>query len=112
MVLSSAFVAASGSFAQESKEAEANSRSGLFDDSEKSPRSSLSTDPAQIRAERAVELRQARALYRSQQRIERLERNAWIGYEPLRPTWNSVPMMSSRYNYRRTIYVPVYSRVR
>ena len=42
------------------------------------------------------ELRQARAMYRSQQRIQRLERNLWNGYEPLRPNWNSIPMMSSR----------------
>ena len=58
----------------------------------------------------AAELRQARALYRSRQRIARLENNLWMGYEPLRPQWNSVPMMSSRYSSRRTIYVPVYVR--
>ena len=54
------------------------------------------------------ELRQARALYQSQQRIERLERRAWSGHEPLRPVWNAVPMTSSRYPYRNTIYVPVF----
>ena len=53
------------------------------------------------------ELRQARALYRAQQRTARLEYNLWMGYEPLRPNWNSVPMMSSRYTNRR-IYVPAY----
>lgn len=54
------------------------------------------------------ELRQARAMYRSQQRIQRLERNLWNGYEPLRPNWNSIPMMSSRYPYRNTVVVPIF----
>ena len=54
-----------------------------------------------------AEIRQARALYRSQQRVARLEYNLWMGVEPLRPNWNSVPMMSSRYTSQR-IYVPVY----
>lgn len=54
-----------------------------------------------------AELRQARALYRAQQRVARLEYNLWMGREPLRPNWNSVPMMSSRYTSRR-VYVPVY----
>ncbi len=57
---------------------------------------------------KVAELRMARAQYRSQQRLERLERNQWYGYEPLRPNWNAVPMMSSRYRYPSTIYVPVY----
>ncbi|MCA9135799.1 MAG: hypothetical protein KDB00_03545 [Planctomycetales bacterium] len=56
----------------------------------------------------AASLRQSRAQYRSQQRIERLERNLWAGYEPLRPNWNSIPMMSSRYPYRSGIFVPLY----
>lgn len=56
----------------------------------------------------AKELRQARALYRQRQRLERLERNLWAGYEPLRPNWNSIPMMSSRYPTRNTVVVPVY----
>lgn len=56
----------------------------------------------------AAELRQARAQYRSQQRAQRMERNLWAGYEPLRPNWNSIPMMSSRYPDRSTIYVPIY----
>ncbi len=56
----------------------------------------------------AAELRQARAQFRSQQRMERLERNLWAGYEPLRPNWNSIPMMSSRYPYRQTVVVPLY----
>ena len=56
-----------------------------------------------------AELRQARALYRSNQRVARLEYNLWMRYEPLRPNWNSVPMMSSRYTNRQ-LYVPVYIR--
>ncbi|MEM0925359.1 MAG: hypothetical protein AAGJ83_04925 [Planctomycetota bacterium] len=56
----------------------------------------------------AAEIRQARAQYRSQQRIARMERNLWAGYEPLRPNWNSIPMMSSRYASRHTIVVPIY----
>lgn len=56
----------------------------------------------------AAELRQARAQFRSQQRMERMERNLWAGYEPLRPNWNSIPMMSSRYPYRNTFVVPLY----
>jgi hypothetical protein len=56
----------------------------------------------------AAELRQARAQYRSLQRMERMERNLWAGYEPLRPNWNAIPMMSSRYPFRTTIQVPVY----
>ena len=56
----------------------------------------------------AAEIRQARAQYRSQQRLERMERNLWAGYEPLRPNWNAIPMMSTRYPSRNTIYVPIY----
>ncbi|MDV6028722.1 MAG: hypothetical protein F9B45_01130 [Phycisphaera sp. RhM] len=56
----------------------------------------------------AADLRQARAQFRSQQRMERMERNLWAGYEPLRPNWNSIPMMSSRYPYRQTVVVPLY----
>ncbi len=44
-----------------------------------------------------AELRQARALLKSDQRRARMERNAWIGYEPLRPNWNAVPMTRSYY---------------
>ncbi|MEM6473224.1 MAG: hypothetical protein AAF802_26925, partial [Planctomycetota bacterium] len=56
----------------------------------------------------AAEIRQARAQYRSQQRVARMERNLWAGYEPLRPNWNTIPMMSSRYATRHTIVVPIY----
>ncbi len=54
------------------------------------------------------QLRQERATYRYNQRVARIEANAWIGYEPLRPGWSSLPMMSSRYPARRTVVVPVF----
>lgn len=54
-----------------------------------------------------AELRQARALARANQRTARLEYNLWMQREPLRPNWNAVPMMSSRYPVRR-IYIPIY----
>ncbi len=57
------------------------------------------------------ELRQARALYRANQRVARFEYNLWMGHEPLRPRWNAVPMMSSRYTNRK-LYVPVYVQPR
>ena len=59
----------------------------------------------------AADIRQARAAYRANQRMARQEYNLWIVYEPLRPSWNSIPMMSSRYTYQR-FYVPVYFRLR
>ena len=55
-----------------------------------------------------AELRQARAQFRARQRMARIEARKWRGYEPLRPHWNAVPMMSSRYTARRVIQVPVY----
>lgn len=64
--------------------------------------SDLNTPP-----QTADELRVARAQYRKAQRIARLERNLWLGYQPLRPQWNPMPMMTSRYPARR-VYVPVY----
>lgn len=68
------------------------------------------TSASDVRASQmtASEIRQARALYRSRQRVARLESNLWMGYEPLRPSWNAIPMTSSRYAPRRTYYVPVY----
>jgi hypothetical protein len=57
------------------------------------------------------ELRQARALYRANQRVARLEYNLWMRREPLRPNWSAVPMMNSRYSNRR-VYVPIYIRTR
>jgi len=58
-----------------------------------------------------AELRQARGLYRANHRMARLEYNLWMGREPLRPQFNSIPMMSSRYTHRR-VFVPVYVNVR
>lgn len=53
------------------------------------------------------QLRTARAIFRANQRVARMEHNLWMGHEPLRPRWNSIPMMSSRYNNPK-FYVPVY----
>ncbi|MEO1530052.1 MAG: hypothetical protein AAFX06_31955 [Planctomycetota bacterium] len=60
----------------------------------------------------AAELRQARAQLRARQRMMRMERNLWAGYEPLRPNWNSIPMMSSRFStsYRTIVPIYLYSR--
>ncbi len=58
-----------------------------------------------------AELRQARALYKSDQRRARMEHNAWLGFEPLRPGWSTVPMMRSRYE-RQTIVMPFFYYVR
>ena len=56
----------------------------------------------------SAKLRLERAVYRDQQRVARIEANAWMGYQPLRPSWSSIPMMASRYPSRQTIYIPVY----
>ncbi|WP_442507405.1 hypothetical protein SH528x_006323 [Novipirellula sp. SH528] len=71
---------------------------------------SQATQPASqtLSPKTPAELRQARALYRSQQRIARQEYNLWMGREPLRPSWNAIPMTSSRYAPRHTYYIPVY----
>lgn len=60
----------------------------------------------------AAELRQARAQFRARQRMMRMERNLWAGYEPLRPNWNAIPMMSSRFSttYRTIVPIYLYSR--
>ncbi|NND99644.1 MAG: hypothetical protein HKN47_20190 [Pirellulaceae bacterium] len=96
---------------QQSEINEAMDRVQLFDSLEHPSESSSSARTVAPKPS-ASELRQARALYRSQQRIARLEHNLWMGYEPLRPNWSAVPMMSSRYSGRRTIYVPVFVRPR
>ena len=69
--------------------------------------------PSQNRPSRmsVAELRQQRGLYKANQRMARMEYNLWMGYQPLRPQFNSIPMMSSRYKYRR-IYVPAYTYAR
>ena len=73
----------------------------------------IASSPSQNRPSRMTvsELRQQRGMYRANQRMARIEYNLWMGREPLRPKFNSVPMMSSRYAPRR-IYVPVYVQSR
>ncbi len=75
--------------------------------SDASPRVSSPSDRREQAAD-VARLRQQRAAYRYNQMVSRLETNAWLGYEPLRPGWSAVPMMSSRYPARQTIIVPVY----
>ncbi len=110
VVLCSAFTTVNRVKAQEviDPAQDQSDHSGIFGEAKTSSPSAISSDPAKWRADRVAQLRQARALYRSQQRVARLEHNLWIGHQPLRPNWNAVPTMSSRYNYSRTIYVPVY----
>lgn len=72
------------------------------------PSASANEEPARKPLSTSAKLRQQRALYRDQQRVARIEANAWIGYEPLRPGWSSVPMMSSRFPERQTIVIPVF----
>ena len=61
----------------------------------------------EISKQKVAELRQARALYRANQRMARMEYNLWIGHQPLRPRWAPMPMMNSRYS-PPTIIVPVF----
>jgi len=56
----------------------------------------------------ASEIRQTRALYQANQRMARLERNRWLGLEPLRPNWSATPMTTSHHTPRNTYFVPVY----
>jgi hypothetical protein len=84
--------------------AQADERVSLFDQRQES------LHPSEDYVRRRMtpqELRTARAIYRANQRVARLEHNLWIGHEPLRPRWNAVPMMSSRYTNPK-FYVPVY----
>jgi hypothetical protein len=60
-----------------------------------------------ISKDKVAELRQARALYRANQRMARMEYNLWMGHQPLRPRWSPMPMMNSRYA-PPTIIVPVF----
>lgn len=97
------------SLAQPPASREAASRLSLFDSVEKLP---TATSPSDVQSSMptAAELRQQRALYQTRQRVARLEAAAWLGEAPLRPSWNSIPMMSSRYAPRRIVYVPLYVR--
>ncbi len=58
---------------------------------------------------RLRELRMQRAAEQARQRAIRLQQQLRLGYSPLRPSWNAVPMMRSRYS-RPVIYIPVYTR--
>ena len=60
-----------------------------------------------ISKDKVAQLRQQRALYRANQRMARMEYNLWMGHQPLRPDWNPMPMMSSRYA-PPTIVVPIF----
>jgi hypothetical protein len=114
-LLSSGAIGGTSALAQDSFSIDDDSidRVHLFDSLEKPAaadrKSTVSNSDVRRSRMSVAELRQARALYRSNQRVARLEYNLWMGYEPLRPNWNSVPMMSSRYTHRR-LYVPVYVR--
>lgn len=57
-----------------------------------------------------AELRQQRAQRLADERAARMARNRWYGIQPLRPTWNPQPSMSSRYPDRRVIYTPIFVR--
>jgi len=74
----------------------------IFDKSEPSSLANVKRSRMSV-----AELRQARALLKADQRRARMEYNAWIGHEPLRPNWSAVPTMRSRYE-RQTIFLPVY----
>ena len=89
---------------------EPSERVELFDSLETRNESGR-TKPDEVQSQKptAKEIRQARAMYESQQRMLRRQRNLWLGYEPLRPQFNTTPMMNSRYG-RPTIYVPYYVR--
>jgi len=68
----------------------------------------LDHSPNHKRARMTVaEMRHARAMRASEQRRARIEFNRWRGHEPLRPSWNTIPVMRSRYE-RPVIYIPVY----
>jgi len=60
---------------------------------------SRSPSLAELRRQRAAEIARLRSL--------KLQQQIRSGYSPLRPRWNAIPMMSSRYS-RPVIYVPVY----
>ena len=53
------------------------------------------------------ELRQMRAAELARSRSLRLQQQIRSGYSALRPKWNAIPMMSSRYR-KPVIYVPVF----
>ncbi|GAA4458533.1 hypothetical protein [Novipirellula rosea] len=100
-------VSAPSSSAQEPEEMTFSEQVSLFDSMDL-PSQTTHPSSQNLSPKTPAELRQARALYRSQQRIARQEYNLWMGREPLRPSWNAIPMTSSRYAPRHTYYIPVY----
>lgn len=86
-------------------DAKAIDRIELFDSLEAT--SDAAARYAQSRKLSVAELKQARAIERANARAARVEYNAWIGRDPLRPSWNATPMTSTRYA-PRVVYVPVY----
>lgn len=58
--------------------------------------------------EMAMNLRQARALEASRQRMARMEAANWAGDFPSRPNWNPMPTMSTRYPTHNVVFVPAY----
>ena len=69
--------------------------------------SSVSIQKPQTAAEYSRQQRMLREQRRDAGRLARAEAMAWQGRIPLRPTFNTLPMMTSRYR-RPTIVIPVY----
>ena len=63
------------------------------------------------RLAKAHELRVRRAQFQSYSRLLRTERNLWLGYEPLRPSWPTPPQNASRYSHINRIMVPIYTYI-
>lgn len=68
--------------------------------------------PSQPRTLTVKELRQQRGMEKARQRRARIERNAWMGHHPLRPTSTDMPFMRSNYIYPHQIIsiFPIYVR--
>lgn len=60
-----------------------------------------------LKKQSLLELRRQRAERAARLRSLRVQQQIRGGYSPLRPRWNAIPMMSTRYT-RPVIYVPVY----
>ncbi len=74
----------------------------------------LNDDPSESRSasdrstqSEAKRMIQQRAAYRRDQRVARIEANAWMGVDPLRPVWPANPSSASYYQ-PYTIVVPVF----
>ncbi|QDT04173.1 hypothetical protein K227x_25620 [Rubripirellula lacrimiformis] len=81
-------------------------RMDLFDSLEK-PTIVKGRSQSESVAPAMADLRLARAIRRADERSARIERNLWLGVDPLRPQWTAIPMTQSRYAPRR-VYVPVF----